>query len=62
MDPGCPLQDMLTEEGLPLHRILEEYAEDQHRWIAELILAMERIQRNGYRKLVDGPAAVVTDI
>jgi len=57
--PDCPLQDMMTEEGKPLHTVVEEYAANQQLWLDDFLAAMVKMQANGYAGgLKDGPSVV----
>merc|ERR1712100_650077 len=54
---GCPLQDYPGGNGKPLHAIVEDYAKDQDPWVNDFLIAIRKMQHNGYAKgdLVDGP-------
>eukprot|EP00088_Acartia_fossae_P010335 TRINITY_DN15144_c0_g1_i1.p1 TRINITY_DN15144_c0_g1~~TRINITY_DN15144_c0_g1_i1.p1 ORF type:complete len:261 (+),score=53.26 TRINITY_DN15144_c0_g1_i1:102-785(+) len=47
--PECPLQMAAEPPGsTPVYRIMEEYAEDQTKWIDDFTHTFEKMMRNGY--------------
>ena len=56
-EPGCPKQMLAEPAGsTPLYKIMEEYADDQTKWIDDFTIAFEKMMRNGYPQgLNDGP-------
>ena len=56
VQPECAKQRHAEPAGTtPLYQIMEEYANDQTVWINHYIPAMEKMLRNGYTSLTDGP-------
>ena len=54
--PECPKQRLAEPAGsTPLYQIMEEYANDQTAWINDFIATMEKMLRNGYTSLDNGP-------
>ena len=57
---NCPKQDMDDGEGKdePIWKTVEQYADDQPRWMSDFVLAWEKFSSNGYDNvdLVQGPA------
>merc|ERR1712176_1127585 len=43
--------------GRPLHAVVEDYAKNQDLWVRDFLIAVEKMQHNGYAEgdLVDGP-------
>jgi len=54
---GCELQDLDSGDGRPLHAVVEDYAKNQDLWVRDFLIAVEKMQHNGYAEgdLVDGP-------
>jgi len=46
--PDCPLNMMITEEGSPIYKIVEQFAEDQDSWAKDFGASFTRMLRNGY--------------
>ena len=54
--PECPKQRLAEPAGsTPLYQIMEEYANEQTTWINDFIPTMEKMLRNGYTSLNNGP-------
>ena len=48
-DVGCPLNKLQVPEGsTPLHKIFEEYAADQQKWVNDYVPTFEKMLSNGY--------------
>ena len=57
-DPQCGLNTLEYPLGSkPLHEIIEEYADNQTKWVNDFIPTYEKMLANGYEAedLVDGP-------
>ena len=52
---GCPLQDHPDENGEPIHKAVELYANDGDVWIKDFVLAYDKMQQNGNWGLELGP-------
>ena len=60
---NCPKQDdksMDDEDGNPIWKAVEEYAEDQPQWMRDFVQAWDKFSRNGYKEgdLVQGPSNI----
>ena len=56
VQPECAKQRHAEPAGsTPLYQIMEEYADDQTVWINDFIPTMEKMLRNGYTSLSNGP-------
>jgi len=56
--PQCPKNTMSIPSGsTELHKVFEEYAVDQAKWVDDFIKTYEKMLENGYQsgELVDGP-------
>merc|ERR1712136_285817 len=51
----CNVTDVQDEEGRPIHRIVEEFADDHDTWASAFLDAWHRMQGNGYTDLKDAP-------
>ena len=55
-DPECGMNKLEYPEGsTPLHKIFEEYAADQNKFVQDFIRAFEKMLSNGYETLSLGP-------
>jgi len=52
----CPLQTY-APEGEPLHRVVEEFADDQNAWLHDFLPALQKMVENKAKNLVEAPAA-----
>ena len=52
---GCPLQTMDDGNGQELWKTVEDFADSNEVFIDEFTLAFEKMQRNGYASLTQGP-------
>ena len=61
LHPECPYNKMITEEGTPIHKYVEEYADDQDLWATHFGTTFKKMLGNGYGEqgqldaLVSGP-------
>ena len=42
----CPKQNY-APEGEPLHQVIEEYADNQDRWVRDFLSALDKMSMNG---------------
>ena len=50
----CPKQKY-APEGEKLHKIIDEFADNQNKWIKEFLSALDKMSKNGNENLVEGP-------
>ena len=49
-DPLCELNDFRDDGDKPLHKIFEDYANDQNRWVKDFMPTLEKMLANGYTR------------
>merc|ERR1712110_1391209 len=54
---NCPKQSINDGYGTPLYKVVEEYANDQDKWVKDFLIALRKVQHNGYAQghLINGP-------
>ena len=45
---GCPLNDAMDADGLKMHEIVQEFADDNQAWIDNFVPTFQKMQENGY--------------